>query len=200
MSPIVWIALVVLAVVVTAIRAGIAQKNANEVSRAESARTDDNARKLSELAAREGLRPGITYASSKAMLAVDRDKNTFLYSVDGIANVVPAEKIEDVGVIDHTAGYRHSMEMASYYKGVRRDSMYKPFGSHSTKEVHEGYRQFEAYRDQTVYGLKVRILGRGTVEIPCFCGDGTLFWREQDRYAGFLRLVDELKKMTAAGR
>lgn len=197
----IYVALGVLAIVVTAIRAyGASQAGKEQQAMRDTAQAQKD-EALKQIEAREGLNTDISFSSGCASLSVDRAKGRLVgvsEAVDGGELSMDLSQIESVRVIDLTTSYRHSQEMERLRTGVERHSMYRPYGGHSMREVKDGHAEFEAFRGKMVYGLELRKKSGETLKVPFFLGDGTVFWQEEERFDRFREFVAELDKAVHA--
>ncbi|MBR6220754.1 MAG: hypothetical protein IKQ80_09325 [Clostridia bacterium] len=202
----IYVALAVLAVVVTAVRAAGANQTSKEQQNRREAARQQNDDALKTIETREGLNADLSFSSGCASLSVDRAKGRLTgvsEAVEGGKISLNLSEIESTQVIDLTTSYRHSQEMERLRSGVERHSMYRPYGNHSMREVKDGHAEFEAFKGNMVYGLELKLKKGGTLKVPFFLGDGTVFWQEEERFNQFRKFAEELDQAIrddAAGR
>ncbi len=188
-SPTEWIIVAALVLAVTIIRSVIASRRDNETRKqAESRQSgyEDRLRNMAKGAEEGGLK---TVLSGESALGLD-EKNGLLYVVCSALTPeelsIPLRNVVSVSLVDHSFNYRQSQEMARLRTGVERKSIYMPYGKNSAKSVKEGQRQFEAYRGQIILGVDIRCREDKSYTVPCFRGDGSMFWYE-DKLLSTLR-------------
>lgn len=99
-------------------------------------------------------------------------------------------EIDRIEMIDHSEEYKEAQEMHCYYTGVKRDSMYNPYGKHKMREVKTGEEKFGEFFDQTVYGIKVVTKGGDEKEYAFYRGTESAFWTQGEKPIQLRRFVE----------
>ena len=181
-----WAILAVLVLVSTIIRTVIAGKNEKEIKQENENKKSESERAVSSALQSKNLRADLSFSSSEASMAVDREKGTLLIhysSLDKSDCTLQLADLGEVTVVDRSSDFQHYQEMERLHKGVERKSLYRPFGSYSTREVKEGHEAFQYYVNSRamVYGLSIARKSGAALQIPFYCYNSGLFWTEEQR-------------------
>ncbi len=199
-----WLAVIALMVIVTSIRAYSASKKASQTKVMQDRRADSNQYQLDQLILEAGMRDPVRYISPEASMALDTGLGVLAAVSGGRRLKWNTADLKSVQVIDHSEDYRLCQDLEAYHSGVKRDSLYNPFGKYKTREVRDGHRRFETYRGSVVYGLRLTDRTGSETTVACFNGDGTVNWSvvdqwpQEQNHLEFLRFAETLQR--AVGR
>ena len=193
-SPTEFIIVAALVLVVTIIRSVIAARNDKEARKLAESRQSGNEDRIRSMA--KGTEEGSlkTVLSGESALGLD-EKNGMLHVVCSALTPeelsIPLKDVVSVSLVDRSAPYRQSQEMARLRTGVERKSIYMPYGKNSAKSVKEGQQQFEAYRGQIILGVDIRCREDKSYTVPCFRGDGSMFWYEDKLHSALRQFTSD---------
>lgn len=177
----IWIIVAIVGIIITLFRQYLAVSDSKQQIQANEHQQIVCNEKLKLLLRTNSLHSDISLVSSFAAVALDKTAGILVcISRDSEENgiIIPLTDLEEVQLEDHSDHYRHALEMEGYYSKIHRTSMYSPNGGHKWEEVKQGHKDYEAYRGNPVYGIEIKCRNGETINVPLYCGDGTLFWTE----------------------
>ena len=188
----IWIIVCIVGLAVTAFREYSARKDSEELQAIHDCERRVNAGAMETMVRVNGISADMTIDTSCTSLVLDRKAGRLEGISDGKKVSWPLAELQSASLEDRSQQYIHAQEMEQYYTGIRRDSMYNPWGNHKRREVKAGHEDFRAFTGSTVYGIALRNKNGETTELPFFRGDGATFWTEGSRLKEAGRFIREL--------
>ena len=175
----IYLGIAVLGVIVTAVRAYSASQDTKAAQERDSDLRHENDVRMKKLVGSEIA--GASFSSSGASMALNRGEGKLTVVTSGAnarEKTVLLNEISSVNLVDHSEDYQHCQEMRRLRTGVDRCSTMRPYGKHSGREVKEGAEKLDWYNGKMVFGVELRRKDGQSETIPCFRGNGAVFWTE----------------------